>query len=186
MLFAAPTRARTSLLPLRPSLFPSWTLPTPGGRPAPAALLDAPGAALEAHVPPELHARAEALWRTEARALCDAIGWHEAELQAVPFSSGLSLAVSAPIDALYTATELNEAAWRAAAAELTDEARPSRDEALATLTRELHAEQEPAWIALGAACERHDVSLLWDDEFATVGMGAGGHSYPADALPAPR
>ena len=147
-------------------------------------LLDTPGAAMEVAVAPEHHARAEALWREEARALCDAVGWHDAELAAVPFSSGLSLAVSAPIDALYTATELNEAAWRAAAAELAGEPIPSRDETLAALTRELHDEQEPAWVALEAACEQHDVSLLWDDEFATVGMGVGGHSYPADALPA--
>ena len=146
-------------------------------------LLDTPGAALEAHVPPELHARAEALWRAEARALCDAVGWDGAELQAVPFSSGLSLAVAAPIDALYTATELNEAAWRAAAAELAGEPPTPRDETLAALMRELHQEQDPALVALDAACQAHGVSLLWDDEFATVGMGAGGHSHPADAVP---
>ena len=148
-------------------------------------LLDTPGAALEVAVEPELHARAEALWRDEARALCDAVGWHDAELVARPFARGLSLAVAAPIDALYTATELNEAAWRAAAAVLAGEPPPSRDETLAALTRELYEEQEPAWVALDLACERHGVSLLWDDEFATVGMGAGSHSYPADALPAP-
>lgn len=148
-------------------------------------LLDTPGAALEATVAPPLHARAEALWRAEARALCDALGWLDAELMAVPFSTGLSLAVAAPIDALYTATELNEAAWRAAAAELAGEPAPSRDDTLAALRRERADEQDPALVALEAACEAHGVSLLWDDEFATVGMGAGGHSYPADAVPAP-
>lgn len=147
-------------------------------------LLDTPGAAMEVAVAPEHHARAEALWRAEARALCDVLGWPGAELMAVPFSSGLSLAVSAPIDALYTATELNEAAWRAAAAGLSGEPVPSRDEALAALTRELAEEQDPALVALDAACEARGISLLWDDEFATVGMGAGGHSYPADAVPA--
>jgi hypothetical protein len=31
-----------------------------------------------------------------------------------PFAGGVSLAVSAPADGLYTATELNETAWEAA------------------------------------------------------------------------
>ena len=148
-------------------------------------LLDTPGAALEAHVPPALHARAEALWRAEARALCDALGWPDAELMAVPFSAGLSLAVGAPIDALYTATELNEAAWRAAAAALAGEPATPRREVLAALSRERAREQDPALVALDAACRAHGVSLLWDDEFATVGMGVGSHSYPADAVPPP-
>ena len=84
-------------------------------------LLDGPGAALEVCVPEPLRADASAAWRRHARALCDALGWTDSALVVREFPRGLSLALSSPVDLLYTATEVNEAAWAAARAEIEGE-----------------------------------------------------------------
>ncbi|HXO26605.1 MAG TPA: hypothetical protein VOA80_04625, partial [Thermoanaerobaculia bacterium] len=56
-----------------------------------------------------------AAWRRQARRMLDALGWRDEELAVRRFASGASLFASAPIDALYTATEVVDWAWEAAA-----------------------------------------------------------------------
>ena len=89
-------------------------------------LLDGPGAALEVLVPEPLRPDASEAWRTHARALCTALGWPDAPLVVRPFPRGLSLALGSPVDLLYTATEVNEAAWAAARAALYSSSRCCR------------------------------------------------------------
>ena len=127
-------------------------------------------------------AAAEA-WRRHARALCDGLGWTAAPLVARPFSGGLSLALGAPVDLLYTATAVNEAAWAAARAELEGTAPPEGE--VDRLRGEAAREADPALRALVAEAERRGVPLVWDDEAVTVGLGARGRTVPAGALPAP-
>ena len=146
-------------------------------------LLDGPGAALEALVPAPLRQPAADAWRRRARALCDALGWADAALVAREFPRGLSLAVGAPVDRLYTATALNEAAWAAARAEV-EGAGPPPDRA-ADLRRQSDAEADPALAALVAEAERRGVPLVWDDDAVTVGLGARGRTWAPDALPSP-
>ena len=146
-------------------------------------LLDTPGAALEVAVPEALAPRLEAAWRGAVQDLCADIGWPESTLAVRVFSGGLSLALAAPVDSLYTATEINEAAVRLAWAAVADEPRPEVDvEALRALAGR---ERDPALVALVDAAAAHGVSCLWDDEAVTLGLGAGGRTFPADALPTP-
>jgi cyanophycin synthetase len=78
----------------------------------PGAVLDAYSGAGEAEA---MIARVAA-WRRQARRMLDAVGWGREELAVRRFGSGASLFLSAPPDCLYTATEVNEWAWQAAAA----------------------------------------------------------------------
>src|SRR4051812_13381500 len=78
-------------------------------------LLDRAGAVLDVALGVEDEAVVE-LWRERARRLLDRLGWRGETLAVRRFPGGASLAFSAPIDALYAATEVNEAAWAAAAA----------------------------------------------------------------------
>ncbi|HXO41463.1 MAG TPA: Mur ligase, partial [Thermoanaerobaculia bacterium] len=55
-----------------------------------------------------------AAWRRHARRMLDALGWRDEELAVRRFTSGASLFAGAPIDALYTATEVVDWAWEAA------------------------------------------------------------------------
>ena len=148
-------------------------------------LLDGPGAALEALVPDRQKADASDAWRRHARDLCDALGWTNAPLVARPFRRGLSLALGAPVDLLYTATEVNEAAWAAARAEVEGSALPDHEAAAAQLRAAAEAERDAPLAALIGAAEARGVALVWDDDAVTVGLGARGQTFAPDALPDP-
>jgi len=120
-------------------------------------------------------------WRKHARAILEAVGWGEERTAARVFAGGADLVMSAPIDALYAACELNEWAWAAAGGE--DVA--ALEEAAKTLTAVIEAERNPKLLALQSAAAEHDVCFLWDDEFASVGMGEGSRVWTVDELPAP-
>jgi len=146
----------------------------------PGRLLDAPGAAMEVAVTDDARDAALAAWTRHVRALAGALGWPPTPTGHRAFDGGLSLGVASPADRLYTATELNEAAWTLA----TD---PAADGAalLADLRRVDAREATPALAALLAAAQARDVPCLWDDEAVTLGLGARSRTVPADALPAP-
>ena len=146
-------------------------------------LLDSPGAALEALVPDSLAAPAEAAWRAHARALCAALGWPDPELGVRPFAGGLSLGVSAPLDALYAAAALNEAAWERAWAEVSGEPASAFADDVAGIRAK--RERDLGLVALDSAARSRGMSMLWDDEAVTLGLGAGSRTWPAGALPDP-
>ena len=50
-------------------------------------------------------------WAEQAQRLLAAVGWPASELASRSFPGGASLFLSAPIDALYAATEVNEWAF---------------------------------------------------------------------------
>src|SRR4030042_7187568 len=84
----------------------------------PGLLLDCPGAVLDVRLGGQDPDQAIAAWRNAARRLLAEVGWADEELATRRFPGGVSLALTAPVDGLYAATELNERAWEAAAAEL--------------------------------------------------------------------
>ena len=86
----------------------------------PGLLLDRPGAVLELRLGGQDPDRAIAAWESAARRLLRDVGWADEQLSTRRFPGGVSLALTAPVDGLYAATELNELAWEAAAAELGD------------------------------------------------------------------
>src|SRR5262245_29742184 len=82
----------------------------------PSLLLDHPGVILEVELGDEVDpARAIDAWRAALDSLLAALGWSGAATGVRVYPGGLMLAHTAPIDVLYAATEVNEAAWQAAA-----------------------------------------------------------------------
>jgi UDP-N-acetylmuramyl tripeptide synthase len=147
----------------------------------PGAVLDVPlgGAAEEG-------ADAEAMiaaWRREARRMLDALGWRDEELAVRRFASGASLFASAPIDALYTATEVMDWAWEAAGAAAPDAG--AFEAAAERLRSAAAAERQPAVLALRDAAAARGVAFLADDDLVTVGLGAGSRTWPRGELPPP-
>jgi len=124
-------------------------------------------------------------WRRHGRAILDAVGWQKEELIARHFHGGVSLALSAPLAALYAATEVNEWAWEAAAAELAGSPLPDLASAVERLRNEIREESNPGLLALQAAAERHGVTFVSDDDHASVGLGAGSQTWPVSDLPDP-
>ena len=147
-------------------------------------LLDGPGAALEVLIPEPRRAEAAEAWRHHAGRLCEALGW-PAHLVARPFPRGLSLALAAPVDLLYTAAELNEAAWTLARADLDGTGAPDVEAEAARLRACAQREADPALAALVAAAAARGVPLVWDDDAVTVGLGAKGKTFAPNGLPDP-
>ena len=152
----------------------------------PNLVTDGPGAVLEVRVEGGSSELLVAAWEQRARQILDAVGWPDERLQVRAHQTGVSLAFSAPIDALYAATEVNEWALDAAVEDLNDAA-PAEDlsDAAVRLRSVIADETNPALLALRDAAAQRGVMFLSDDDEASVGMGAGSRTWPVDALPAP-
>src|SRR3954454_19963630 len=74
----------------------------------PGLLLDGPGAVLEVRLDDSVRADAVAAWERAAHHFLDAVGWTGEQLKTRAFGGGVSLALTAPLDGLYAATELNK------------------------------------------------------------------------------
>ena len=149
----------------------------------PNLLLDRPGAVLEVSLSSEEAETAVAAWQTQARRVLDAVGWTDEVTAARLFPGGASLAISAPIDGLYAATEVNEWAWAAAETHFDPAV---FEQAVERLRAEIAREANPALVALREAAAARGVAFLFDDRQASVGLGTGSLTWPVDELPNPQ
>lgn len=109
-----------------------------------------------------------------------AVGWSQHETAEHRFVGGASIAVSAPIDALYAAVELVEWAINAViegTVETDFESHSSRLSGL--IQQEAHA----PLLVLADAAEQRGVTFLWDDDEVSLGLGSGSRTWPARELP---
>ena len=159
------------------------------------AILDVALAGLDAEV-------AIAAWRAALAPLLGAVGWSGATHAARAYPGGVLLAFAAPLDALYAATEVNEAAWHVAARALgggetapahgrdaddgveaaaeDGDAPPDPEATIARLREAIARERNPALAALADEAQRRGVTLLADDKRVSVGLGAGSRSWPGE------
>ena len=151
----------------------------------PNLLGELPGAVLDVELPEEGADQAIALWKEEVQRGLAAVGWEGQQVAARRFHGGASLFLSAPVDTLYAATELNEWAWISASARLAGGASLDHAPALEALRTAITVECRPAVLAMQEAARWHGVAFLRDDELVSVGLGAGSITWPADALPDP-
>ncbi|MBS0211762.1 MAG: Mur ligase [Proteobacteria bacterium] len=138
-------------------------------------------------------------WRERVARARTVLGWDaSAPLHARAHHGGATLALAAPLDGLFTATEINEWAWEATLLSLPQMA-PSlplphapghpavwdEDEAMHTLRALARSEANPTLLALAQAAREHRVALLSDDEDIVLGEGHGARVFPLDPLPDP-
>jgi cyanophycin synthetase len=150
----------------------------------PNLLLDRPGAILDVALSPEETAPAVAAWAAQVRRMLDVVGWTGEEIAARTFPGGASLAISAPIDGLYTATEINDWAWDAAEDGLAGR-EADFQAAAARLRSEIAREANPPLLALRDAAAARGVAFLADDRVASVGLGKASLAWPVRDLPDP-
>src|SRR5436309_13147527 len=151
----------------------------------PNLLLDRAGAVLEVSLAPEEAAAVVAAWQENVRRMLGSVGWPGEEIAVRRFPGGASLAISAPIDALYSAAEVNEWAWAAAEGAMAGAPVADLGEGAEGLRARIAQEANPALLALRDAAAAHGVSFLWDDRHVSVGLGTGSITWPAEALPDP-
>ena len=151
----------------------------------PSLILERPGAIIDVRLEEFARERAIAAWRATARRLLDAVNWSAETLAVRPFAGGASLALTAPIDTLFAATDLNEAAWEMATAELAGRAAEPVATVVARLRSAIEGERSPALVALREAARARDVTFLTGEGLVSVGSGGGALVWPAAALPDP-
>ncbi len=151
----------------------------------PSLLFDLPGSILDIACTAEEADRLEAAWEKHLQRMLDAVGWRDCELSVVRLTGGISFGFTAPIDALYAASEIHEWVWAACDAELNGADEPDFDEAVARLNAAIEDEANPELMRLLAAAAEHGVTLLWDDDFASLGHGRYSNTWPVRELPDP-
>lgn len=151
----------------------------------PNLLWDRPGAVLDVAVPRERSDQAIAAWQGAMTRMLEAVGWNEEATRVRRWPGGATLAISAPIDTLFVATEINEWALSAANAELGGPAATPLQEAAGTFREQIAMERKPALLALARAARRNGVTFLPDDELVSVGGGVGSATWPMGDLPTP-
>ncbi len=151
----------------------------------PGLLLDRPGAVVDVAIDDAHQDEFIAAWRRHAARMLEAVGWSGEALSVRSFAGGASLALSAPPDTLYAATELNEWAWTSAEAEVSGATLPPLEPEAARLRDAIEAESNPPLLALRSMARRRKVTFLSGEEQVSVGTGTGVMVWPGRQLPSP-
>ncbi len=146
---------------------------------------DRPGSVVDISASSEEIARLLALWPPLARRMLDALGWSAEEVYTRVYDYGVSLVISAPIDALYAACEVNDWIVAACANNLEQPLESQFAEARDRLAALIAEEERPALLSLRDAAEARGLSFLSDDEQVSIGLGRGSRTWPIDEVPAP-
>lgn len=119
------------------------------------------------------------------RRMLEAVGWGNESICHTRLLGGFSIVFSAPIDALYAASEINEWVWACCEAEFGDGQVSDFEEKVSEIRGAIDEEVNPPLLALQDAALAHGVSFLWDDDEVSVGHGSGSQTWPFRELPNP-
>ncbi|WP_439106050.1 Mur ligase family protein [Congregibacter sp.] len=148
-------------------------------------LLSGPGAVLDISVDDSDRELLIAAWRRHAKRLLGQLDWDDEELAVRPFDGGVSLALSAPLDGLYTATELNETAYEAARDLIEGGQRHLLVRAARALRAEYRDEERPRLQRLITTAREHATPVVVDEDVLTLGTGRYSQSWDLFELPHP-
>lgn len=126
-----------------------------------------------------------ALWQKNARRVLDAIGWENQIYIERRFDGGVNLALSAPMDQLYSAIFVGQTIWHFCAAELLEEAPGDFAVMIDDLKSIMAREANPRLIALIIAANDRQIDVLCDDDDLSLGHGKGSQTWPVTDLPNP-
>ena len=152
----------------------------------PSLLADTAGAILDVSVPNERQSEVVAAWERAVRRVLSAVGWGDETTAVRRFGGGLSLFMSAPVDALYAATEVNEDAWTTVLSTLNGEKNSSADAEVERLQELISEETNSGLLSLRTAAAVHHVRFLQDDDCVSIGTGKGSTVFPVHDIPDPR
>ena len=145
----------------------------------PSLLFDGPGSILDVRCTAAEAERLVPVWEKHVKQMLEALGWSaQREFASLVLAGGVSMGFTANIDALYAASEINEWAWAACDHELGDADAPDFDEAVAALQNSIAEEANPELLQLEESAADAGVTMLWDDDEASLGLGehsAGPH-----------
>ncbi|NRA70850.1 MAG: Mur ligase [Gammaproteobacteria bacterium] len=147
-------------------------------------LWDKPGAIIDAFVEGVDKQKVADVWQHYAKRLLSELGWDNESTCYRIFEDGISIAISAPIDALYVACEINESAWQCTCCELQE--LDTESSLLASITRiklQLIDEVNPHLLQLIELAKKKNVPYLVDDDEFSLGYGASTQCWNILSLP---
>jgi UDP-N-acetylmuramyl tripeptide synthase len=144
---------------------------------------DVPAAVLDVACEIDAAATLETAWRQAVAELWAALGEPAAKFSRIDVEGGVSLAFTAPGDALYLAAEVGQLAFALVAPAAGTGNAPALEEELDRLRTARDEERNPRLQSLAAAARDHGVTLLRDDDQVSLGMGASASVWPVRALP---
>ena len=152
----------------------------------PSLLFDRPGSILDVKCGVAEARRLVPVWERHVRRMLAALGWPaEREYASLILKGGVSLGFTAPIDVLYAASEVNEWAYAACDAELNGAEAPDFDEAVERLKQAAAQEANPRLLELESMADEYGVTMLWDDDEASLGLGRHATTWGVRDLPDP-
>jgi UDP-N-acetylmuramyl tripeptide synthase len=151
----------------------------------PSLLFDLPGTILDVACTADEARRLTPVWEKHVRRMLAEIGWHDCEFASLPLLGGVSMGFTAPVDALYAASEINEWAWAACNADFNCAEKPDFEESLADLQKAIAEEANPELMRLADMARERGVTLLWDDDEVSLGLGRSSVTWPVRELPDP-
>jgi cyanophycin synthetase len=124
------------------------------------------------------------IWSIYVNRLLNAVNWSNEKIYSRIFEDGITIAISAPIDALYAACDLNEIAWQLTCEELahTENAEPI-SAAIVRLKAAIAEEINPKLLALIKQSKAKGIVYLVDDDEFSLGYGSTAQCWPISALP---
>ncbi len=150
----------------------------------PSLIFDGPGAILDVSCTADEADRLIPVWQAHVARMLAELGWEDARFASRKLLGGASLAFSAPIDALYAASEINEWAWAASAQALGEAVEPDDFAKTVEAVRASIAEEaNPRLMRLIDDSKNHGTTLLWDDDEVSVGLGSGSLTWPVRSIP---
>lgn len=149
----------------------------------PSLLFDGPASILDVQCNADEVGRLATVWEKHLRQMLEELDWNDCELQTLQLAGGVSLGFTAPIDALYAASEINEWAWAACDAELNGADAPDFDAAAAKFRTSIAEEANAELMAIATVAAERGVTLLWDDDEASLGLGGSCETWPVRELP---
>lgn len=151
----------------------------------PGLLWEKPGAIVEVEAHGIPLDDIERAWGHWARRILDDVGWEGEQFCSRPHEAGLNLAISAPIDQLYSAIFVAQAAWYYTASEMLELAPQPLNPIITDLRALMARESNPELIALQLAAADHGVDFISDDDELSLGHGSGSMTWSVNELPSP-
>ena len=148
--------------------------------------MDFPGAVLDAFVSGISKQKVVDTWLENLQLLLEGVGWAENQCIYRIFEDGISLGFAAPLDALYAATDINEAAWEMTTSYLlgSDQQHAKQSELISTLSASIKEESNPLLLDLINSAEDKGIHYLVDDDEFSLGYGTSSESWGINELPA--
>ncbi len=151
----------------------------------PGLLWDKPGAIVEVVAIDWCAQTLATVWHRQACRVLDAVGWNHEQCCSRPHENGINLAISAPMDQLYSAIFVAQAAWHYCASELLDTVPLPFESIIDQLKAVMLSEANPALISLQGAATAHGVDFISDDDDVSLGHGCGSKTWAVTELPSP-